>query len=466
MTHSSNLERIANFISISSETMIKPIFLFFFGIAISTALFGQNAISGVVYDGGSKKPLSNATVKMGNRNVRTDARGVFNVPYKEGKDLEVSASGYHDYDRDTYDLVKNADVAVYLAPKPKPKGLKVSAGAVGVYEPEFEYLFDFEFIDNLLIVGSYLNRNISDTDNGSSLKNCALTLFDNGEMRHRVLIPDFPQRLRRSAFDELFVQGLDFALLVSEDEGKLSIREFDLKEYRTNVVPWTVALSNSAFSVQIVKEIPQVVHYCYLTDPKSHEVIRTARNRSYFSKTFLDYTMLDPNQKALAAALSEDQGFDKELYASYIRANNRQPNFRSQQPYATGVDRDLRPPYTPVYKKDGDVLILDAMNQWIYRHDQRGVTLDSVYFQIELPGEELWRIEQDQVNEKLYSIHQKKGVYFIRELDAKTGSLSNPMKVAYPFPEKLKIYNGSVFYIRHNSDEGYKHLYREKLQFH
>jgi hypothetical protein len=163
--------------------------------------------------------------------------------------------------------------------------------------------------------------------------------------------------------------------------------------------------------------------------------------------------------------LSEAQGFDKELYASYIRANNTKPNFRSQQPYITGVDRDLRPPYTPVYKKDDRVLILDAMNQWIYGHSQIGGVIDSVYFQIDLAGEELWRIEQDRVTEKLYSIHNKKGVYFIRELDPQTGVLSVPMKVAYPFPEKLKIYNGNVFYLRHDAGEQFKHLYKESLDF-
>jgi hypothetical protein len=445
--------------------MTKFIFTFFFGIAISLTLAGQESVSGVVYDGGSQKPLSNATVRIGNRNVRTDVRGAFSIPLKKDEELEVSAAGYHDYDRSPYDVVDLKNVMIYMVPKSMAKGLKVSAEAVGVYEPEFEYLFDFEFIDNLLFVGSYLNRNISDTDNGLSLQNCALTLFDNGEMTHRILIPDYPQRLRKSAFDELFVQGLDYAILVNEEGGKLSYKEFDLKEYRTNVVPWTVALSKSAFSVQIVREIPQVVHYCYQTETESNNVIRTARNRAYFSKTFLDYTMLDQNQKALAISLSAAQGFDKELYAGYIRAYNGDSNYRSQRFDNTGVDRDLRPPYTPVYKNDNDVLIIDAMNQWIYRHDQTGEALDSVYFQIELPGEELRRIEQDVVNEKLYSIHEKKGVYYIRELDPETGALSNPMKVAYPFPEKLKIYNGNAFYIRHDTGAQFKHLYKESLNF-
>jgi len=125
----------------------------------------------------------------------------------------------------------------------------------------------------------------------------------------------------------------------------------------------------------------------------------------------------------------------------------------------------LRPPYTPVYKKDGEVLILDAMNQWIFRHNESGQEIDSVYFQIDLPGEELWRIEQDRVNEKLYTVHQKNGVYFIRELDAHTGALGAAMKLAYPFPKKIKIYNGNVFYIRHDAKEKIKHLYKEFIDF-
>lgn len=465
LSYPSKLERNANFKLLRVEVMHGSTITFLIALFLCFTAIGQESLSGTIYDGHTQQPLENATVRMGNRNMRTDATGSFTIPVKKDKNLEVSASGFHDCDRKPYDIVHFKNMAIYLVPKPKIQGLKVSAEAVGVYEPNFEYIYDFEFIDNLLVIGSYLNRNISNSDNNLSLENCALTLFDRGEMTHRILTPDFPQRLRRSAFNELFIEGLDYALIVSEEGGKLSYKEFDLKEFKTNVVPYTVAFSKSAFSVKIVREIPQVVHYCYHADIKSHEVIRTARNRSYFSKTFLDYTMLDQNQRSRAISLSEAQGFDKKLYAGYIRALNREPNFRSQQPYITGVDRDLRPPYTPVYKKEDSILILDAMNQWIYHHNQDGEVLDSVYFQIDLPGFELWHIEQDRVSEKLYTFHKKQGVYFIRELDPYTGALSIPMKVAYPFPEKLKVYNGNVFYLRHDADEHFKHLYKEYLDF-
>lgn len=441
--------------------MTKSITIFFLGIALSFNLQGQDSISGVVYDGENKRPMSKATVRMGNRNMRTDASGSFTIPFKKDEDLEVSAVGFHDYQRAPRDLTDLKNVSVYLTAEPSLSGLKVSAEAVGVYEPDFEYLFDYEFIDNLLIVGSYLNRNIGDKNNNLSIKNCALTLFERGEMIHRTLIPDFPQRFRRSAFNELFIQGLDYALIIDQKERKLSYREFDFNEYKSNVVPWTAAFPNSAFKVQIVREIPQVVHYCYRKETNSEEIIRIAGNRSYFSKTFLDYTMLDKSQKYRARELSKAQGFDEKLYAGYIRAVDSYGNFRRNQ----GVDRDIRPPYTPVYKRNGALLIFDAMNHWIYGHDQSGRAIDSVYFQIDLRGEELFRIEQDRVNEKIYAVHHKKGVYFIREIDPYTGALGNPMKLAYPFPKKIKIYNESVFYIRHDADAQFKHLYKESLHF-
>jgi len=350
---------------------------------------GQESIRGVVYDGHTLRPMADASVRIGHRNMRTDATGTFTVPVKrKSSKLEVSATGFHDYDRNFKDIVDFNHVDIFLVPKPTIKNVKASSGAMGVYEPDFEYLFDFEFVDNLLFIGSYLNRNISDRSRGLSLENCALSVFVRGRRAQRIIIPDFPQRLRRSAFGELFIEGTNYALLIKEEATELSYSEFDYKEYVTNIVPWTVALSKSAFQVRIVKEIPQVVHYCYRTDLKSQEVIRTARNSAYFTKTYLDYTMLDQNQKAFASSLGEQQGFEKELYSGYIRTNNREPDYRLPQTNVNQIYRDLRPPYTPVYKQGNEVLIFDAMNQWIYRHSEWGEAIDSVYFQIDLPGEE------------------------------------------------------------------------------
>lgn len=445
--------------------MFRTIILIIISALVYLTAFSQKSISGIVYDGHTLRPLSKAIVRMGHRNIRTDATGTFSVPFKEDKQLEVSAAGFYDYDRSLYDITDFNNVAVYLVPQPMAKGLKVSGEVVAVYEPNFEYLFDFEFIDNLLIVGSYLNRNISERNSGTAIKNCALSLFEMGELTHRMIIPDYPQRLRRSAFGEVYIEGLDYALQVQEESGQLSYEKMDFKEFKTNVVPWTVSFSNSAFKVRIVREIPQVEHYCYQGNGDRGNLIRSARNKAYFSKTISDYTMLDNNQRKLAISLSEEQGYPKYYYASYIRSGNREPDFRLHQPYGNGLDRDLRHPYTPVYKNGESVLILDAMNQWIYRHSHTGESLDSVYFQIDLPAEELQHIEQDRVTEELYSVHEKNGVHYIRKVDTERGALGKPMKVAYPFPEKIKIYNGSIFYIRHNSDEGFKHLYSEKLQF-
>lgn len=437
----------------------------FFGIIFSMTVFGQESLSGVVYDGDTFKPLAKATVRIGNRNMKTDASGTFNIPLKKDDELEIFASGFHDYHRDPNDFFDRKGLSIYLVPKLDKKGLRVSSEAVGVYEPEFEYLFDFEFVNGLLVVGSYLNRDIGDRNSESTLQNCALSLFDRGEMVHRIIIPDFPQRFRRSAFGEMYIQGMDYAIRVKEESGKLSYSDFDFQAYRTQVVPWTVAFPNSAFRVKIVSELPQVVHYCHQTADDTVSMVRVARNKSYFKNTAADYSMLSEKQKELARALSDEHGFEPQIYASFIRTAESESNDQMRPNFNGGVIRDLRPPYTPVYKRGDQAVIVDALNEIIYTHSPTGEAMDSVLFQADLDGEQLIQVKQDRISQNLYTVHEKKGVYLIRKLDPEAGALGKPMKIAYPYPKRLKIYNGNAFYIRHNVSEQIKHLYKESLKF-
>jgi hypothetical protein len=440
--------------------MRSTLFLVVFSLLISSFSIAQKTISGTVYSGDTHRPLAKAKVRMGNRNIRTDATGTFTLPFKKDESIECFALGFYDYKRKADELESFDQVSIYMTPKPALSGLQISSDAVGIYKPEFEYVFDFEFIDNLLIVGTHLNKRLSDPKRKISLQNCALTLLDKGKMVDRIIIPDFPQRLRKSAFNELYIEGWDYTLLVKTTGGKISIEDYDHSLFQKNILPWTAAFSNSASAVGMIEELPMVVHYMYFPEQDRDRTIRIAQNRNYFKYTYDDYTMLSKSQKAKAKKLSEKYNFNEKLYAGYIRDKNRPRSNRDV------IFRDLRKPYTPAYKYQSDLLILDAMNQWIYRHDQQGETLDSTYFQINLPGEDLRRIQQDPISENLYAIHERSGVYYVRKLNPKTGALSSPLKIAFPYPEKVKIYNGNAFYIRHDSKEQFKHLYKESLNFH
>jgi hypothetical protein len=419
----------------------------------------QNQISGTVYDGASLNPLANAAVRIGNRNTKTDRQGHFTLPVKSSKDLQAFYKGFYDYKRAIYDILDNDSVQIYMVPEPPTTGLKVSAQASGVYEPDFEYVFDYDFLYDRLVIGSYLNRKINREAEDVELKNCAISIFDRGELIDRTLIPDYPNRFRTSPFGELFLEGVDYALLVSPADDGIEVNQIRYEDYLRDVLPWTVAFDSTAFRVRIVPEIPQVVHYRFDFSEMEGEVIRVARNRAYFAKTLADYTMLNASQMELAEALSEEQGFPKQFYASYIRATSERFN------NAVSTARDLRQPYTPVYKIDSTAIIFDALNQWIYHHDKDGTRLDSVYFPISIIGEELKLITQDRVTQKVYSIHEKEGVHYIREINPDRGALGAAMKVAHPFPRKVKIFNGSVFYIRHDPGLSIKHLYKEPLNF-
>ena len=425
--------------------------------------FGQYTLIGTVYDGETKLPISKANVKIGNRNVDTDGRGMFQLEFEQSNEIKVFSSGFHEYTIGFSDISNFNRTEFYLTPLPEKTGLKISAEAVGVHEPGFEFIFDYEFLRDQLVVGSYLNRKVYREKEDQELKNCAITLFDRGEMTNRIIIPDNPFRFRCSPFGELFLEGVDYAILVDKVNNKIKTQPMRYKDFLNQVLPWTVAFDSTGFFVKIVQEIPQVNHYVNFAFSDTTHLIRVTKNKPYFQKTHADYSMLTNKQRTLAAELSMKQGFPEYYYGSFIRSTDLGTGSVSNTFKNSGEVRDLRPPYSPAFKQGKTLIITDCMNQWIYKHSMTGEKIDSTFFQIVLPKEKFQKIEQDRINEKLYAIHEREGVHYVREIDTETGALKRPMKIAHPFPKKVKIYNGEVFYIRENAQLKIKHLYKERI---
>jgi len=435
-------------------------------ILLFSHVHAEHELSGMVFHGHTNRPIENANVKIGRSNVDTDVHGKFKLSYKEGEDqIIVHKAGFHDYRISLINLENLNNCTFYLTPIPERTGLKVSKQAVGVYEPSFEFIFDYYFIDNHLIIGSYLNRKVNKEKVNEELKNCALSLFDRGVLLDRQIIADNPSRFRRTPFNELFLEGVDYAFLIGESQRKIEVTPIDYKTFLTQVLPWTVAFDSTAFLVKIMPQIPQVNHFVNFASADSTQLVRSVKNKEYFGKTFGDYTMLSKKQKLLAKELSNQQGFPEQYYASYIRATDSGAARSFRDNIAWGGERDLRIPYSPPYKIGNEVFIFDCMNQWIFRHSKNGAPLDSCYFQIQLPKEEIQKIEQDQITQKVYAIHEREGVEYIRQINPTTGALGSPMKIAHPFPKRVKIYNGEVFYIREDAKRKIKHLYKETLDF-
>jgi hypothetical protein len=411
----------------------------------------QELVMGTVFDGETKNPVRNAYVRMGERNTKTDANGNFSLPFIEDEDLQAGGRDFHEFRIAPRDLKKDKPLNIYLTPKPEIQGLQSSGEAQSVYAPDFEYIFDYNFIDNNIVIATYFDKKMNKKKRNPGYRNCVLSLFENGVSKQRLIIPDFPYRLRRSPFGDLYLEGADYAYRVHYDSGEISLREVKYEDYLQEILPLTAAFDSAAYWVKIVPELPQVVHRMFSTELARALTVRVIRNRNYFLRVNDDYLMLDPARREEAAKLAKKYGFADQLFAPYLRRRE--------------FVIDLAPPYAPGYRTGDEYVIFDAMNQWIYRHTAQGGPIDSVYFDVGLDGEELVKIVHDPATQACYAIHEKSGTYYLRRIDHTRGSLGAPFKLTIPFPEKLKVYNGTLFYIHRDVDDGTRHLYSEKLDF-
>ena len=432
--------------------MIKSTF-FVLGFAwlISLSATAQREIRGTVYCGNDREPLMGAFVRLGDRNTKTDGDGSFVLPYQSGEELIAGASGYYDLRIKPSELTYGDKIDIYLPIKPGIKGLGISEEVEKVYTPDFEFVFDYHFLDDHLIIGTYFNKKLNKKKRNPGYENCVLTLFDNGVNKHRLIIPDYPYRLRSNPYGDLYLEGADYAKRIIIKDEKLTGLDIDFKDYLNQILPLTVAVDSSVFWVKIVPELPQVVHYVYSISLGREIVTRIVRNKEYFERTRGDYAMLSNNERQEAMRLAEEKGFSTRLYSTFVRKND--------------FTLSLAKPYSPSFAKGDTVYIFDPMNHKIYSHDKYGSPIDSVYFDAEPGDEKIGHYTQDQVSEDVYAIMNKGGETIIRRVGLNTGGLGAPFTLGYPFAENIRVYNGYVYYIRRDVAEGSRHIYRERLNF-
>jgi len=420
-------------------------------LMLSPPCGAQETISGTVFDGQTERPLSNAYVRMGERNTKTDVRGEFNLPFDADEELEVGNHSFHEFRIRPSDLVRTTDLVIYLTPKPESGGIRRSGNTEEVYTPDFEYIFDFHFIDNKLVIATYFDKKINKSKRNPGYENCVLSLFEKGEIKDRLILPNYPYRLRKTPFGELFLEGADYAKRIRLENGKLISREVDYQDFITQIIPLTAAVDSTVFWVKMVPELPQVVHYGFSVGMERALAVRVVRNEDYFERVETDYSMLDLNMLEEAKELAENYGFNEKLFAPFLRSRR--------------IAVNLTKPYSPGFAVGDDYLIFDALNHWVFSHGASGEVRDSVYLPLNLDGEDLVEILQDPVSESIYAVHEKSGIHFLRLIDPYRGSMGVAFKIDIPFPEKLRVFNGNVFYINRDVDRGMRHLYSEKLDF-
>jgi hypothetical protein len=419
----------------------------------SITAFSQAEFKGTVYSGAYLKPVSDIYVRSGIRSTKTDYKGNFSIPLTEGEPLQLSNSKYHTQEIPYARLKDRTDMKFYLTPSSSSYSEVITSNPVQtVRAVDFENIFDYTFLTDTLIVLSYMKSKLSG-DIREAYLNCALTALRYGEVIDRQILPDYIKKLHLDPYDQLFLEGSDFCHIVLRGDEKLKVESFDLSDFYDRIEPIYALDSNKVYYAYTYDYIPQVSHRIYYDDERNSFPMRFIKNKNYFKQLPGDYEMLEKAEIEEARRMEEETGINHYLFSTYIRSFY--------------LLRDIAPPYAPGFKRNKTIYIFDHMNQWLFSHDLEGAKLDSVgIYHDALNREELVEILQDPFNEKIYAHHERSGVHYIRKVDMNTGASGRPYKIYHPFAERVKIFEGYVYYIHSTpKNKSVKHLLREKLPF-
>lgn len=408
----------------------------------------QDTLRGVVYDASLNLPLAGAFVRSGHRTTDTDLQGRFALPITENESVLVGHPDFHRL-RIPFDRIHTGEgIRLFLTPGLTAADMQTNVEAVRT--PQFEYVYDYLFDGDHLLVLSYMNQKSGGDRSIDPFVNCALTVLRRGEQIERLILPDYTQNIRSLPNGDLWITTGDscYRLLHDGDTHELLTESCAL--YYDTLRPITGVLDTGVFATHEFPIVPEVTHsirYPHMDHPRG---VRTVRNPRYFDRVADDYAMLTSDQLREAENLAAESGLDPTFYAPYLRRHQ----------YVIDTER----PYAPGFVVDDRYLVFDPMNQWLFFHDADGSPIDSVPAYYEWGKEELEAFVQDPFTEKIYAVHDRGGVRIIREIHPETGAAGEPHKIAYPFPENIQVYQGYVYYIRHIvKGESNKHLYREKL---
>jgi len=108
-----------------------------------------------------------------------------------------------------------------------------------------------------------------------------------------------------------------------------------------------------------------------------------------------------------------------------------------------------RPIKSALYKIGSFICIFNIPDKQIEFYDQKGAYSYKLALKIDEKTEGRWSEEiiVDEILLKAFSIFIKNGTFILYEINLNTGVLKKTLTLYHPYPEKVQIYNGYVYYL-------------------
>ena len=426
---------------------------------VASGILGQGNVSceGTLSDAVTGQPIYKAHLTCGSKTFVTDRSGRFYLRCGHKDTVSITHIGYENL------LISPEQISgspLHLSMHPKSTQLQeveISDKPVGVYTPPSEHVFDFDFVGDTLIVLTYEKWKMVRGQEDASTPlyiGCHLELVDpSGKVICRKALPDFISKLYRDPLGQFFLIGKDFCKHISFHGHEILLASVEADIFKSQIEPLNACSSTHWFFDNYTRDYPEFTHFAKAKNTDSQSEIRTIRDEFTMELFRAEYKYMSGYDKLRAIRLEKKTGIDKEIYGAYM----------------TGFQNSLyyHPLYAPAFFHSENLFIFDHHNDWLFIHDTLGFAQDSIPIAYHKLRDKNFAelIIQDRVDQTFYAVYRKNGRNFLRQVQLTDGTAGEKITLYYPYPEKLKVVNGSVYYIyRPVNSLQTSHLYREEIR--
>ncbi|MFZ1664442.1 MAG: hypothetical protein WBO28_10065 [Flavobacteriales bacterium] len=266
-------------------------------------------------------------------------------------------------------------------------------------------------------------------------------------------VPEDVFGLRHDLRNDVVIEGTRHAFGVGRRGDELVLQPFGLEELRRAVLPWTDSIPGWVVGSNADSTYPALDHLAL--DPLRDSTRKICSVVDTFMMDLFrsSYKYMRGSDKVLAMNLAADLGTVKETVAGYM----------------TGFSHNIwyRPVYAPLFVVGDTLLVFDHACKQLrkFMRDFSPAGEVSLPYQEKSQGRD-WaeKLIQDRVSQQIYAVFQRNGMVWLRSVDPVTGSLGASFRLSFPYPDKVQVHAGQIYYIWRPSGSLQKRtIYREPV---
>ncbi len=456
--------------------MIKPLLAIFFllyfvipGIA-QTGSFG---IIGFIQNSKTGEPIEDVNITVSGKSYGTTSNpmGEFrldinNLPFS----LEFSHINF-EYKSITYDFIPLQNLEITLNPKTEQLSeVTITSQKIDIiYEDEEYSVLDYELTDEGVLLLIFKNR--------LSRAELLYVNYEGDELAKLKVLPLKPLMLFKDCLDKINILSKDYVRQIHFGDDRIELyKPVKLSHYKKIMGDCQFLINDKLyFAVSSYYDLIKDYYYVDTADNSRHNI---ASAYDYSKLNFLENNpenLLYAGGRGGALELNNLRGLpgDSSVLSS-IRNANVTLRFNKMAYYSEI--------YAPVFSLGDSICIFNHPQDMIlfyglndsllsqtkidYHKSDRKTELGTFFHAFAKPNKWLEEVYVDEHQYKAYTMFQNlSGTRDFKEINLETGEVTYIMTIPFPYVQKIKIKDGSLFFVY--KDWGInpqKKLYRQKIK--